>query len=96
MAEATEEVMDVMEGAERDRGRKFVSERGGFEIWDSPPITTPVPSDKVKVDQVADGFEYGALAEKFGEAPVRQKIGEMVKAFSEGVSTTVLFSQPPL
>ncbi|GIT39339.1 MAG: hypothetical protein Ct9H300mP8_05350 [Gammaproteobacteria bacterium] len=32
------------------------------------------------MDRAADGFEYGALAEEFGEEPVRQKIGEMIKA----------------
>jgi len=45
------------------------------------------------VDKAADGFEYSALAEKYGEEPVRQKIGEMVQAFSPGASTTPLFAQ---
>ena len=84
---------NVDEQGHGDEQKGYVSERGPFEIFANPTMTPPFPSEAVDVDKVADGFEYGALAEKYGEEPVRQKIGEMVKAFSPGVSTTPLFVQ---
>ena len=38
-------------------------------------------------------FEHSALAEKYGEAPVRQKIIEMAEALSGGITSTRLFGQ---
>ncbi|HIC35105.1 MAG TPA: hypothetical protein EYM33_09810 [Pseudomonadales bacterium] len=76
-----------------DDPKGYVSARGPFEIFENPPINAPYPSEAVNEDQVADGFEYGALAEEFGEEPVRKKIGEMIKAATPGTSTTPLFAQ---
>ena len=76
-----------------DDPKGYVSARGPFEIFENPPINAPYPSEAVNVDRAADGFEYGALAEEFGEEPVRQKIGEMIKAATPGASTTPLFAQ---
>ena len=90
MSEQLENVDEVQNETE---GKRYVSERGPFEIWENPTINRPYPSEKVDVDRAADGFDYGALAEKYGEEPVRQKIGEMVQAFSPGASTTALFAQ---
>jgi hypothetical protein len=93
MAEA--KVHDDQENAlvrEADR-KKYVSERGPFEIWENPTMVTPVPTEKVNTTKAAAGFEISKLAEKYGEDNVREKVGEMVKAFSPGASSTVLFSQ---
>ena len=76
-----------------DDPKGYVSARGPFEIFENPPINAPYPSEAVNVDRAADGFEYGALAEEFGEEPVRQKIGEMIKAATPAASTTPLFAQ---
>ena len=76
-----------------DDPKGYVSTRGPFEIFENPPINAPYPSEAVNVDRAADGFEYGALAEEFGEEPVRKKVGEMIKAATPGASTTPLFAQ---
>ena len=52
------------------------------------------PLDQALAEQVAEGFDISALAEKFGEAPAREKLVDMLKALGPGVSTTMLFSQP--
>lgn len=96
MAEATEvRAEEIPEGEEvtATESRKYVSERGPFEIWDSPPIKQPFPSEKVNVDKAPNGFEYSQLAAVLGEDLARQKVGEMVQAFSSGASTTPLFAQ---
>ncbi|MCS5568040.1 MAG: hypothetical protein NZ743_08415 [Pseudomonadales bacterium] len=80
-------------GEMTDDTKGFVSARGPFEIFENPPMNAPFPSEAVNEDRAADGFEYSDLAEEYGEEPVRRKIGEMVKAFSAGVSTTPLFAQ---
>ncbi len=73
--------------------RKYVSERGGFEIFENTNINRPGPKRPVDVDQVAAYFEHSALAEKYGEEPVREKIAEMAESIQGGAATTVLFSQ---
>lgn len=79
---------------ENTRGnRKFVSDRGGFEVFDNTRITPPGPKQPVNVEQVAAYFEHSALAEKYGEQPVREKIAEMAESIQGGAATTVLFSQ---
>jgi hypothetical protein len=60
-------------GEMTDDSKGFVSARGPFEIFENPPIKAPYPSEAVNEDQAADGFEYGDLAEEYGEEPVRQK-----------------------
>lgn len=73
--------------------KKYVSERGPFKIFSDTKVNPPTPREKINTDKSADGFEHSALAKKFGEEKVRQKIGEMVKAFIPGASTTPLFIQ---
>lgn len=46
--------------------RGYVSERGPFKINENPAINTPIPSSKIKDEHAASGFDYSALAEKFG------------------------------
>lgn len=87
------DVVDEERQTEAD-SKRYVSERGPFEIWENPKLRPTFAPEAIDVDKVADGFEYGALAEEFGEAPVRRKIGEMIRSYGHGTSTTPLFGQP--
>jgi len=69
------------------------SERGPFEIWENPEMGQAYALDQAQAEQVAEGFDISALAEKFGEAPAREKLVDMLQAIGPGVSTTLLFSQ---
>ena len=51
-------------------------------------ITPPGPKQPVDVDAVAAYFEHSALAEKYGEATVREKIAEMAESIQGGAATT--------
>lgn len=90
MAEHTESVEEQQAQAD---SKRFVSERGPFEMWENPRIRPAFPPEAIDVEKVADGFEYGALAEEYGEEPVRHKIGEMIQSYAHGTSTTPLFGQ---
>lgn len=70
------------------------SERGPFAIWENPEMGQAYELDQALAEQVAEGFDISALAEKFGEGPAREKLVDMLKAIGPGVSTTMLFSQP--
>ncbi len=72
---------------------RYVSERGPFEIFDNTRITPPGLKGPVDVEKTAEYFEHSALAAKYGEEPVRQKIAEMAESIQGGAATTVLFSQ---
>lgn len=86
------ESVKPIEASVRD-GKQGASERGGFAIVENPPINPSYDPESVDVDTVADQFEYSALAAKYGEQPVRQKIGEMIRAYGKGTSVTPLFWQ---
>ncbi len=73
--------------------RGYVSDRGPFTINENPEITTPIPSTKIKEEHAARLFDYSGLAEKYGEAAARDKAIELVKGFTDGTSSTLLFSQ---
>lgn len=73
--------------------RRYVSERGPFAIWENPDLRPTFPPEAIDIDKVANGFEYGALAEEYGDEPVRRKIGEMIKSYGHGTVTTPLFGQ---
>ena len=73
--------------------KKFVSRRGGFEINANPEIVPPVQRTRVRVEKSADGFAHEPLAKKYGSTEARAKIGEMVKAFIPGTTTTPLLVQ---
>ena len=93
MAEAEEtSIEELDDGIQHDR-KRHVSERGPFEIWENPRIKPSFPPEAINTDKTANGFEYSELAEKYGDAPVREKIGEMIKSYAHGTSTTPLFSQ---
>ena len=91
MAEQVDNDIDTIEDDVTRQG--FVSERGPFEINANPKVNPPFPREQIPVDGVAAGFAHEPLAEKFGEAESRQKIGEMVKAGTPGASTTPLLMQ---
>ena len=96
MAEAVDirEEIDVQEQV-AGRGVKVrESERGPFAIWENPEMGQAYELDQALAEQVAGGFDISGLAEKFGEAPAREKLVDMLKALGPGVSTTMLFSQP--
>ena len=69
----SEQLENVDEQQDEIEAKRHVSDRGPFEIWENPTINRPYPSEKVDVDKAADGFEYGALAEKYGEAPAHRR-----------------------
>ena len=73
--------------------RPYVSERGPFEICANPAITTASSRGTPDESRLLEIFEHSALAEKYGEAPVRQKIIEMTEALSGGLTSTRLFGQ---
>ncbi len=73
--------------------RGYTSERGPFKINENPAMMTPIPSGKIKDDHAAAAFDYSTLAEKFGEEATREKVIELVKAFTDGNSSTLLFAQ---
>ena len=94
------EAVDLREeaGVQEEIARKGVklreSERGPFAIWENPEMGQAYELDQALAEQVAEGFDFSALAEKFGEGPAREKLVDMLKAIGPGVSTTMLFSQP--
>ena len=77
----------------RERRRRFVSERGQFEISANPAITTPSSRGTPDRPQILEIFEHSGLAEKYGEGPVQEKILEMAEALSGGIISTRLFAQ---
>ena len=84
MAQETIENIEEAEGDSAANSGKYVSERGPFEIWENPAITPPESADGLDNEQVTMGLDMSALAAKYGEEAVRQKAGEMVKAFAPG------------
>ena len=60
--------------------KRYVSERGPFEIWENPSICPTFSPEMIDPDQAAAVFEYSALAEEYGEETVRQKIGQIIKS----------------
>ena len=79
--------------SEETHSGKFVSERGPFEINANPTINPPISRERIKPEKSADGFAHETLTEKYGSDAARAKIGEMVKAFIPGTSTTSLIAQ---
>jgi len=73
--------------------RGYVSERGPFKINENPALSTPIPSSKIKDEHAAKAFDYTTLAEKFGEDATKEKVIDLVKAFTDGTSSTLLFGQ---
>ena len=79
--------------SEETDNKKYQSARGPFETFANPPMARPITSEAMQNANVANGFEYSALAEKFGEQPVREKISELMQSYGNGLAITPLFSQ---
>lgn len=77
----------------REARRRYVSERGPFEIRANPEIRRPRPKGTTDESRALQIFEHSDLAEKYGEAPVQEKIIEMHKALAGGLTSTSLFAQ---
>ncbi len=69
------------------------SERGPFTLFENPPMGPPLTADLVKGSDVVREFDLSALAEKYGEEKAREKVVEMLDAFSGGISMTELSLQ---
>ena len=96
MAEAVEirEEVDVEQEIAGEGVKVRESERGPFVIWENPEMGPAAHLDQALAEQVAEGFEFSALSEKYGEGPARRKLVEMLQCLGPGVATTLLFSQP--
>lgn len=81
------------EPVRKPRRLRYVSERGPFEISANPTINPPRQAEEIDDDYGARAFECSELAEKCGEAPVRQKMIEMVRTLWPGIASTRLFGQ---
>ena len=73
--------------------KRYVSERGPFEILANPPMSTGYTWEGVDAEKAVAGWEIGRLAEKHGEATVRKKLAEMLEALAGGMVITGLFCQ---
>lgn len=83
----------VDEHSSKRTKRRFVSERGPFEISANPKINPPRPPGPVDRSAALQVFAHEDLAEKYGEAPVEEKIVEMAGALAGGITSTRLFAQ---
>ena len=73
----------------------YFSLRGGegFELFENPSMSPRSAWSGADLDHVSDRWDLGALVEKHGEAPVREKIREMIKSLEGGMVVTGLFCQ---
>ncbi len=83
----------VEEQPHEEPKRRYVSERGPFEISANPTIRTPRSRGPVDRARALATFEHSALAEKYGKEAVEEKIVEMSKALAGGITSTSLFAQ---
>ena len=93
MAEPQERVEAQPQSPQRRERRRYVSERGPFEIRANPEIRHPRPKGTTDEARALQIFEHSDLAEQYGEAPVAEKIIEMHKALADGITSTSLFAQ---
>lgn len=75
------------------RPKRFISERGPFEIVANPPMSAGYTWEGVDADKAVENWEIGKLAEKYGEATVRKKLAEMLEALAGGMVITGIFCQ---
>jgi hypothetical protein len=72
------------------------SEDSSFEMFANPEINRKYAWLDYDIDSALDKWDVSALVEKHGEAPVREKFREMVKAYARGmVITPLLQAQTP-
>jgi hypothetical protein len=75
------------------RPKRYISERGPFEIVANPPMSTGYTWEGVDVHEAVKNWEIGRLAEKYGETAVRNKLAEMLEALAGGMVITGIFCQ---
>ncbi len=84
--------MTSASGAAASR-KRYVSERGPFEIVANPPMSAGYTWEGVDVHEAVKNWEIGRLAEKYGETAVRNKLAEMLEALAGGMVITGIFCQ---
>ena len=76
---------------------RYRSERGGFEIYNAPPLAAPPAPGEVAEEDVAaavDVFDYSDLVDDNHPVDdVRASVADMIRAISPGNIVTPLFSQ---
>jgi hypothetical protein len=76
---------------------RYRSERGGYEIYVAPDLASPMQSDELSDDRVAEAtgyFEYSGLVDdQHDEESVRTALGDMIRAIAPGNIVTPLFNQ---
>ena len=72
--------------------RRYISERGPFEIRANPTLNKPRARGTVDRDRVHDNYKQSPLAEKYGEEG-EAKMVEMAHATAGGITSTRLFEQ---
>jgi hypothetical protein len=82
---------EPLERAQSSKQRE--SARGPFKINENPPIGAVLRPDQITAE-IVNGYECNALTEKYGEVPVREKVGEMLRSYVRGAVATPLFGQP--
>src|SRR4029077_17001496 len=95
--EITPEDVEIEEAANATAARRFVSDRGPFELYHAPPLARPTMAEDLDADQVEelDGyFDYGALVDDVHSGDeVRAAVADMIRAISPGNIVTPLFDQ---
>lgn len=76
-----------------ERQKKYVSERGAFEIVSNPEITPRYSWQNTNIDNAMTGWGMEPLVEKYGEDPVREKLSEMFESLAGGMKVTRLFGK---
>ena len=76
----------------REAGKRYVSDRGRFEIRANPTLNQPRARGTVDRARVRENYEQSPLAEKYGQAG-EEKMIEMAQATAGGITSTRLFAQ---
>ena len=74
--------------------KRYVSERGPFEMVANPPINTRTSWKNVDVERAMEAWGMDGLVEKYGEETVREKLTEIFKSLDGGMVVTRLFGLP--
>ena len=92
MAEAQERIEEQSQAPQEKPRKRYVSERGPFEIRANPTINQPRARGTVDSARVLDNYEQSRLAENYGKAG-EEKMIEMAHATAGGITSTRLFHQ---
>ena len=93
MAEPQEQTLDQpLKTPVREPRKRYISERGPFEIRANPTLNQPRKRGTVDRARVHENYEHSPLAEKYGKAG-EEKMIEMAHATAGGITSTRLFDQ---